>query len=71
MATQLVYPFRLRQRNSERRRRRVKSYQGVAIRKHRGIGELKTDDMKAKGEREKRRREREIVLIYAGKRTRC
>lgn len=40
MDTQLVYPFRLRQRNSERRRCRVKNFQGVAVRKHRGIGEL-------------------------------
>lgn len=41
MDTQLVYPFRLRRRSFERRRCRVKKFQGVAIRKHRGIGELK------------------------------
>ncbi|CRK87540.1 CLUMA_CG001338, isoform A [Clunio marinus] len=43
MDTQLVYPFRLRQRNFERRQRLLKNIQGVAIRKHRGIGQLTTN----------------------------
>lgn len=76
MDTQLVYPFRLRQRNSERRRRRIKSCRGVAARKHTGIGELSwfvgipaSDNVKAK--REKSVGSEEVVLIYAGKRTHC
>lgn len=39
MDTQLVYPFRSRRRNFDRRQRWVKNFRGVAVRKHRGIGE--------------------------------
>jgi hypothetical protein len=74
MDTQLVYPFRSSRRNSERcrrhhrrrRRRRVKNFRGVAIRKHRGIGELDAARCSDHVERDRRKNRSRSETLQTG-----